>query len=131
MARRECRTAGVESGPKSSIVKVGEHGKAASPARPRDRADLTARRVPGGAALGGPKKPRPVCKAPDTPTSVWSERARKHLEPLFVEKAKDDRCLSVGASQSGGPKEHSVVAAAGAARPAGAPPAGRVKRRDE
>ena len=61
--------------------------------------------------MGGPKKPRPVCKAPDTPTSVWSERARKHLEPLFVEKAKDDRCLSVGASQSGGPKEHSVVAA--------------------
>jgi len=102
MARRECRTAGVESGPKSSIVKVVEHGKAASPARPRDRAGLTARRVRGGAALGGPKKPKPGRNAPDTPTSVWSEMARKYLEPLFVETANDDRRLSVGASQSCG-----------------------------
>jgi len=61
--------------------------------------------------LGGPKKPRLVCNAPETPTSVWSEMARKYLEPLFVEKANDDRRLSVGASQSCGPMEHSVVAA--------------------
>jgi hypothetical protein len=57
-----------------------EHGNAANPARSRDRADLTARRV-GGAVLGGPKKPMPVCNAPDMPTSVWSLFAREQAEP--------------------------------------------------
>ena len=72
MARRECRTAGVESGPKSSIVKVVEHGKAASPARPRDRADLTARRV-RGRSIGKTEKAKASGNALDRPTSVWSE----------------------------------------------------------
>ncbi len=48
MARRECRTAGVESGPKSSLVRIAEHGNAAHLARPHGRADLTARRVRRG-----------------------------------------------------------------------------------
>src|SRR5258706_249384 len=60
--------AGVKSEPKSSDVKIAERGKAASLARP------TGQTLPqggsGGAALGGPKKPRPVCNAPDMPTSV-------------------------------------------------------------
>ena len=59
MARREWRTAGVESGPKSSIVNVVEQGKAVSLARPRDRADLTARRVRRN-SIGKTEKLRPV-----------------------------------------------------------------------
>jgi len=31
--------------------------------------------------MGGPKKPTPVCNALDTPTSVWSGRARTDVEP--------------------------------------------------
>ena len=45
IARRESRTAGVESKPKSFSVTIVEHGNAANLARSRDRADLTARRV--------------------------------------------------------------------------------------
>ena len=70
-------------------VRIAEHGNAADRARSRDRADLTARRV-RDAALGGPKKPRPACNAPDMPTSVWSEMARKYAEPIQTEKANDD-----------------------------------------
>ena len=36
---------GAQSGPKSSLVLIAEHGKAANLAWPRDRADITARRV--------------------------------------------------------------------------------------
>jgi hypothetical protein len=89
---------------------VVEHGKAASLARPRDRADLTARRV-RGSSIGKTEKAKASGNALDRPTAVGSERARKYLEPLFVEKANDDRRLSVDASQSCGTKEHSVVAA--------------------
>jgi hypothetical protein len=110
MARREWRTAGVESGPKSSIVNVVEQGKAVSLARPRDRADLTARRVRRN-SIGKTEKAKARGNARDKPTSVGSEMAGKHLEPLFIEKANDDRRPSVDASQSCSPKEHSVVAA--------------------
>jgi hypothetical protein len=61
-------------------VIVVEHGKAVEPAR--TRAGQTSPQ--GGSratALRGPKKPRPVCNAPDMPTSVWSEMAREHVEP--------------------------------------------------
>jgi hypothetical protein len=37
--------AGAQSGPKSFLVLVAEHGKAANLAQHRDRADITARRV--------------------------------------------------------------------------------------
>ena len=89
---------------------VVEQGKAAALARPRDRADLTARRVRGN-SIGKTEKAKARGNALDRPTSVGSEMARKHLAPLFVEKANDDRRLSVDASQSCGPREHSVVAA--------------------
>ena len=45
------------------------------------------------------------------PTSVRSEMARKYSEPLFIEKANDDRRPSVDASQSCRSKERSVLAA--------------------
>ena len=61
-------------------VNHAEHGKAVSLVPVHHWADLTARRV-GGTALGGPKKPRPGCNAPDMPTSVWSEMAREQMEP--------------------------------------------------
>src|SRR6266436_7084736 len=78
---------------------------------PRDRADLTARRV-RSAALGGPKKPRPACNALDMPTSVWSEMARKDAEPIHSEKANDDRRQSVDASQRRCPMEQQCISAA-------------------
>ena len=99
MARREGRTAGVESGPKSSLVNVVEHGKAVSLARPRDRADLTARRVRRN-RIGKTEKAKARGNARDKPTSVGSEMAGKHLEPRFIEKANDDRRPSVDASRS-------------------------------
>ena len=79
-----------------------EHGKAVSLARPRDRADLTARRVWGN-SIGKTEKAKARDNARDKPTSVWSEMTGKHLEPLSIEKANDDRRLSVDASQSCGP----------------------------
>jgi hypothetical protein len=48
----------------------------------------------------------------DRPTSVWSEMARKHVEPILTEKANDDRRSSVDASQSGRPNGHPHVPAA-------------------
>ena len=66
--------------------------------------------------------------APDRPTSVWSEMTGKHLEPLSIEKANDDRRLSVDASQSCDPREHSVVAAGYRYGQAGSGPAGQPYR---
>jgi hypothetical protein len=40
------------------------------------------------AALRRPKKPRPVCNAPDTPTSVRSLFARETVEPSLRRKSK-------------------------------------------
>jgi len=59
-------------------VNIVEHGNAAHSARSRDRADLTARRV-RGAALGGPKKPRPAVMrwiCPRRSGLNWQERMR-------------------------------------------------------
>jgi hypothetical protein len=80
-------------------VNLAEHGNAASPARPRDRADLTARRV-RGRSLGMTEKAKASGNALDMPTSVWSEMARKLGEPPYSGKANDDRRPSVDASRS-------------------------------
>src|SRR6266581_2634064 len=97
------RTAGVQSGPKSFIVMVVEHGKAASLARPCGRANLTARRV-GGSSVGMTEKAKASGNALDTPTSVWSDMARKYVEPTQTRKANDDRRQSVDASRTCCPK---------------------------
>src|ERR1035438_1834024 len=80
-------------------VKFAEHGNAASPARPRDRADLTARRV-GRRSLGKTEEAKASGNALDRPTSVRSELARKHEESLAPGKANDGRHLSADASRS-------------------------------
>ena len=69
-------------------VKFAEHGNAASPARPRDRADLTARRV-RGRSLGKTEKANASGNALDRPTSVWSILARELVEPSKTKKAND------------------------------------------
>ena len=86
-------------------VKFAEHGNAASPARPRDRADLTARRV-RGRSIGRTEEAKASGNALDMPTSVWSEMARTQEESLAPRKANDDRRLSADASRSGCPRQH-------------------------
>ncbi len=67
-----------------------EHGKAASLDHAgRGQPDRKAGRA--GAALGWPKKLRPVCNGPDMPTSVWPGKARQVVEPLLPGKAIDER----------------------------------------
>jgi len=78
-------------------VNFAEHGKAANPARPRDRADLTARRV-RGRSIGRTEEAKASGNALDMPTSVWSEMARTSLEPQHFRKANDDRRQLVDAS---------------------------------
>ena len=53
----------------------------------------------------------PACNALDMPTSVWSEMARKYVEPIPTGKANDDRRLSVDASRSAGFKGHARIMA--------------------
>ena len=84
-------------------VKCAEHGNAASPARPRDRADLTARRV-RGRSIGRTEEAKASGNALDMPTSVWSELARTDEESHEPGKANDGRCSSADASWSGGPR---------------------------
>jgi hypothetical protein len=69
-------------------VNFAEHGNAASPARPRDRADLTARRV-RGRSLGKTEEAKASGNALDMPTSVWSILARELVEPSKTKKAND------------------------------------------
>ena len=69
-------------------VNLAEHGNAASPARPRDRADLTARRV-RGRSLGRTEEANASGNALDMPTSVWSILARELVEPSKTKKAND------------------------------------------
>ena len=104
-------TAGVKSEPKSSSVKIAERGKAARHP-PGPWAEQTSPQgVSGGAALGGPKKLMPACNEPDMPTSVWSEMARKYVEPILTGKANDNRRSSVDASRSARFKEHARIMA--------------------
>ena len=67
---------------------LAEHGNAASPARPRDRADLTARRV-RGRSIGRTEEAKASGNALDMPTSVWSILAREFVEPSKTKKAND------------------------------------------
>ena len=69
-------------------VKFAEHGNAASPVRPRDRADLTARRV-RGRSIGMTEEAKASSNALDMPTSVWSILAREPAEPSKTKKAND------------------------------------------
>ena len=68
-------------------VKFAEHGNAASLARPRDRADLTARRV-RGRSLGKTEKAKASGNALDMPTSVWSEMVGQPGEPPLCQESK-------------------------------------------
>jgi hypothetical protein len=86
-------------------VNLAEHGNAASPARPRDRADLTARRV-RGRSIGMTEEAKASGNALDMPTSVWSEMARKHEESPAPRIANDGRCLSADAPRSCCPRQH-------------------------
>jgi hypothetical protein len=68
-------------------VKFAEHGNAASPVRPRDRADLTARRV-RGRSLGRTEEAKASGNALDMPTSVWSEMVGQPIEPPLCQESK-------------------------------------------
>src|SRR5208283_1321850 len=68
-------------------VNLAEHGNAAHPARPRDRADLTARRV-RGRSLGMTEEAKASGNALDMPTSVRSILARELVEPSRKEESK-------------------------------------------
>ena len=68
-------------------VDHAEHGNAAHPARPRDRADLTARRVRGH-SIGMTEEANASGNALDMPTSVWSILARELVEPSREEESK-------------------------------------------
>ena len=68
-------------------VPFTEHGNAAHPARFRDRADLTARRVEGR-SIGRTEKAKASGNALDKPTSVWSILARELAEPSSEKESK-------------------------------------------
>jgi hypothetical protein len=68
-------------------VNIAEHGNAANPARLRDRADLTARRV-RGRSIGRTEKANASGNALDMPTSVWPILARELAEPSREEGSK-------------------------------------------
>ena len=69
------------------LVKFAEHGNAANLARPRDRADLTVRRVKGR-SLGRTEEAKASGNALDMPTSVRSILARELAEPAREEESK-------------------------------------------
>ena len=85
-------------------VNFAEHGNAASPARPRDRADLTARRV-RGRSIGKTEEAKASGNALDMPTSVWSELARTGEESHAPRKANDGRRSLADAPRSGCPRQ--------------------------
>jgi hypothetical protein len=86
-------------------VEFAEHGNTANPVRPRDRADLTARRV-RGRSFGKTEEAKASGNALDRPTSVRSEMARTPVESLAPRKANDGRRLSADASRSCCPRQH-------------------------
>ena len=57
-------------------VMNAEHGKAAGLDH-AGRGHPNRKAGAAGAALGWPKKPKPVCNEPDMPTSAWPGKARK------------------------------------------------------
>jgi|SRR3954451_23532743 hypothetical protein len=88
VARRECKRLPVYRANLNHPVNIAEHGNTASPARPRDRADLTARRV-RGSSFGRTEKAKASGNALDMPTSVWSILARELAEPSKQKAAND------------------------------------------
>jgi len=68
-------------------VTIAEHRNAADPARNRDRADLTARRV-RGRSIGTTEEANASSNALDKPTSVWSILAREVVEPSIKKESK-------------------------------------------
>src|SRR5271169_6310984 len=68
-------------------VNLTEHGNAASPARPRDRTELTRRRV-RGRSFGMTEEAKASGNALDKPTSVESILARELAEPSREEESK-------------------------------------------
>ena len=68
-------------------VNLAEHGNAANPVRPRDRADLTARRV-RGRSFGKTEEANASGNALDRPTSVGSILARELAEPSLKRESK-------------------------------------------
>ena len=68
-------------------VTIAEHGNAASLARSRDRADLTARRV-RGRSTGRTEKANASGNALDMPTSVWPILAKELAELSSEEESK-------------------------------------------
>ena len=64
-------------------VMNAEHGNAASLGHAR-RGQPDRKAGPAGAALGWPKKLKPVCNESDMPTSAWPGKARKFVEPLLL-----------------------------------------------
>ena len=91
VARREGRTAGVQSGPNPSRDKRGTW-KSRLKSNPALAVPRQAHRKagPGEAALRRSNKPRPLCNGVDTPTSIWSLFARESIEPSSRGKANDD-----------------------------------------
>src|ERR1035441_363352 len=82
IARREPTRLPVYRADLNHLGNIAEHGNAASPARPRDRADLTARRV-GRRSLGKTEEAKASGNALDRPTSVRSElRSEEHTSEL-------------------------------------------------
>ena len=106
-------------------VRTAEHGKAANSARPSAWADLTARRV-RERSIGKTEEAKAGGNAPDMPTLVWSEKARRYEEPLPTEKANDDRRLSVDAFRRRKLEEAWPTVAAYYYRPAAGPAQGPV-----
>ena len=81
-------------------VMNAEHGKAAS-LDYAGRSQPNRKAGPAGAALGWPKKPRPVCNEPDMPTSVWPGKARKSMwNHFYLGIAIDERRPSLGAPRA-------------------------------
>src|SRR5437773_11559823 len=68
-------------------VNIAEHGNAANPARLRDRAELTARRL-RRRSIGTTEKANASGNVLDMPTSVWSILARELAEPSRKKESK-------------------------------------------
>ena len=86
VARREWRTAGVESGPNPSRDECGTWKSCGYPAWTVSR-QAHRKAGSGEAALRGSKKQKPVGNGSDMPTSIWCLMARKSVEPLQAREA--------------------------------------------
>ena len=99
IVRRECRIAGVQSGPNPSGDQRGTWKSRFIPALAVPR-QANHKAGSGETAWRGSNKPRPFCNGADMPTSIWSFIVRESAEPFLLRKANDDRLTSISASQS-------------------------------